>query len=65
MTVEWKWQNTFTSPGVVKRLARDSPFGYRPRSNVAPFDSENTLWKITSSFGNSTIDPAVTAMTRG
>ena len=33
---------------------------YRPKSNGVGRDTENTLWKIGSSFGNVTVEPAGT-----
>src|SRR4249919_1202576 len=48
-------------PARLNVLERLDPDGYRPRLNAAPRDSENTVWKNGSSFGNATLDPAVTA----
>src|SRR3979411_3323280 len=62
---EWIWQNTFTNPAWLNVRSRVSPFRYRPRSKVAPRDSENTLWKYGSSLGNTTVDARVIATTRG
>jgi hypothetical protein len=55
------WQNTLATPGRVKVHDRLEPEGNRPRSNVAPRDRENTLWKNGSWLGNATEEPAVTA----
>src|SRR6187431_1785890 len=52
-------------PAFVNCLDLDCPSGYRPRSNDAAPDSENTLWKYGSKFGKSIVDPRVTATTRG
>src|SRR5262245_39318692 len=62
---EWMWQKTLTIPGVSKRTDFDSPRGKRPRSNVEARDSEKTLWKTVSAFGNSTVEPFTTGRTCG
>ena len=59
------WQYTFTRPGDVNLRTRESPRGKRPRSKLAERESEKTLWKYGSKFGNSTVEPVVIAITRG
>ena len=51
--------------GAGERRERDAPARYRPRSKGCGPASENTLWKIASSFGNSTVDPTGMAITLG
>ena len=44
---------------------RESPREKRPRSKFAARESEKTLWKYGSKFGNSTVEPLVIATTPG
>ena len=61
----WRLQPRRMMPGLSTLMSRLSPFLYMPRSNDLVFDSENTLWKIGSKFGNDTVEPTGTAITCG
>src|SRR5215471_9293589 len=58
-------QYTRTSPGAEKDFSFDRPLRYSPRSNRFSPETEKTLWKIGSVFGNDTARPSSTARTRG
>src|SRR5207237_1087961 len=51
------WQNTFTMPARGNVTLREDPAGYLGRSKFFGPESEKTLWKISSSFGKSTVVP--------
>ena len=58
-------QKTRYVPAWVNVRDWDAPLRYCPRSNGCGLDSENTLWKMVSSFGKSTTDPTGTPSSLG
>src|SRR5437773_3891577 len=61
----WTLQKTRTSPGRVNRIALPGPGPTRPKSKRLLGETEKTLCRIGSWFGNRTSPPTGTTTTRG
>src|ERR1700722_11200459 len=63
--LEWIEQNTSTRPTELNFHSLTSGSLYRPRSKLFGSEIENTLWKMSSRFGHSTVVPTTTGRTCG